>query len=29
MKCPCFPQIPKQMTKLGIPYGNKKNNLDL
>jgi len=24
MKYPCLPQAPTKMTKLGIPYGNKK-----
>jgi hypothetical protein len=29
MKYPCLPQATTQMTKLGIPYDNKKNNLDI
>jgi hypothetical protein len=28
MKHPCFPQAPKQMTKLDIPCDNKKYNLE-
>jgi hypothetical protein len=28
MKYLCLPEAPTHMTKLGIPYDNKENNLD-